>query len=184
MKSVICQLAWKLGTTMYFCHSILIFKIIPIFKKILVFKIMIVIHFQIWFLIKFKLQKREWVWLKFCFSHAKGLWHYKYRPQWCKRGGGEDKKTLEGNKHKKPQEEGITRENRKKNTKNRGRRDWKEEEESILQSVPALLPSPSPSASLGKVFFFSLFLCNCCKKIVRPKLCLLRVCLAKHTLVP
>jgi len=116
MKSVICQLAWKLGTTMYFCHSILIFKIIPIFKKILVFKIMIVIHFQIWFLIKFKLQKREWVWLKFCFSHAKGLWHYKYRPQWCKRGGGEDKKTLEGNKHKKPQEEAITRENRKKKT--------------------------------------------------------------------
>jgi len=109
--------------------------------------------------------KREWVWLKFCFPHAKGLWHYKYRPQWCKREGGEKiKKTLEGNKHKKPQEEVITRENQKKKTKNRGRKDWKEEEESILQSVPALLPSSSPLASPGKVFFFSIFLCNYCKK--------------------
>jgi len=38
------------------------------------------------------------------------------------RKGREGKKTLEGNKHKKPQEEAITRENKKK-TKNRGRRD-------------------------------------------------------------
>jgi len=35
----------------------------------------------------------------------------------------EDKKTLEGNKHKKSQKEAITRENKKKKTKNRGRRD-------------------------------------------------------------
>jgi len=51
---------------------------------------MIVIHFQIWFLIKFKLQKREWVWLKLGFSQAKGLWHYKYRSQGMKKGGEED----------------------------------------------------------------------------------------------
>jgi hypothetical protein len=87
MKSVICQLAWKLGTTMCFCHYIIIFKIIPIFKIILVFKIMIVIRFQIWFLIKFKFQRREWVWLKLCFSHTKGLWHYKYRSQCMHKGG-------------------------------------------------------------------------------------------------
>jgi len=118
MKSVICQLAWKLRTSIYFCHSILIFKII------LVFKIMIVIRFQIWFLIKFKLQKREWVWLKLCFSHAKGLWHYKYRPQWCKRGGGEKiKKTLEGNKHKKTPRGGhYKREQKKKNQEQREER--------------------------------------------------------------
>jgi hypothetical protein len=42
---------------------------------------MIVICLQIWFLIKFKLQKREWVWLKLGFSHVKGLWQYKYRSQ-------------------------------------------------------------------------------------------------------
>jgi hypothetical protein len=87
MKSVICQLPWKLRTIMCFCHSILIFRIIPIFKIIfifeiiLVFKIMIIIRFQIWFLIKFKLQRKEWVWLKLGFSHAKRLWHYKYRSQ-------------------------------------------------------------------------------------------------------
>jgi hypothetical protein len=62
---------------MCFCHSIFIFKIIPIFKIIfifeiiLVFKIRIVIRFQIWFLIKFQLQRRELVWLKLGFSHAK-----------------------------------------------------------------------------------------------------------------
>jgi hypothetical protein len=28
--------------------------------------------------------KREWVWLKLYFPHAKGLWHYKYRPQYAK----------------------------------------------------------------------------------------------------
>jgi len=151
MKSVICQLAWKLGTTMCFCHSILIFKIIPIFK------IMIVIRFQIWFLIKFKLQKKEWIWLKLCFSHAKGLWHYKYRSQYMQKKEEDD--IEKKNKGENP---------KKKKTKNRGRRDWKEEEkESILQPVPALLPSPSRSASPGKVFFFSLFLCNCCKKTMR-----------------
>jgi len=141
---------------MCFCHSILTFKII------FVFKIMIVIRFRIWFLIKFKLQRREWVWLKRCFSHAKGLWHYKYRSQCMHKGGDDmDKKTEKKRKtEKKNREEKQGRrqkwENRgenKKKTKNRGRRDWKKEEkESILQPVPALLPSPSLSASPGKVF--------------------------------
>jgi len=40
-----------------------------------------------------------------------------------KRRRREDKKNLEGNKHEKPQEGAITRENQKKKTKNRGRRD-------------------------------------------------------------
>jgi len=75
MKSVICQLAWKLEITMCFYHYIIIFKI------------MIVIRFQIWFLIKFKFQRREWVWLKLCFSHTKRLWHYKYRSQCMHKGG-------------------------------------------------------------------------------------------------
>jgi len=105
MKSVICQLAWKLGTTMYFCHSILIFKIIHIFK------IMIVIHFQIWFLIKFKLQKREWVWLKLCFSHAKGLWHYKYRSQWCKRRGRLERNPKRRDPNRKPLPETLKERN-------------------------------------------------------------------------
>jgi len=78
---------WKLRTTMCFYHSIFIFKIIPIFEIILIFKIMIVIRFQIWFLIKFKLQKKEWVWLKLGFSQAKGLWYYKYRSQGMKNEG-------------------------------------------------------------------------------------------------
>jgi len=43
---------------------------------------MIVIYFQIWFLIKFKLQRREWVWLKLYFIHAIRLLHYKYI-SWC-----------------------------------------------------------------------------------------------------
>jgi hypothetical protein len=100
--------------------------------------------------------KREWVWLKLCFSHAKGLWHYKYKSQYMQKRGEDDiEKKNKG-------------ENPKKKTKNKGRRDWKEEEkESILQPVPALLPLPSHSASPGKVFFFSLFLCNCCKKTMR-----------------
>jgi hypothetical protein len=105
MKSVICQLVWKLGTTMCFCHSILIFKIISIFRIILVFKIMIVIRFQIWLLIKFKLQRREWVWLKLCFSHAMRLLYYKYISQ------GMHKR--EGTITKKPWEE-VIRKNREK----------------------------------------------------------------------
>jgi len=66
---------------------------------------MIIIRVQIWFLIKFKLQKKEWIWLKLGFSHAKGLWHYKYRSQGMK----EDTQ-------KKPQEKAITR-NLQKNKK-------------------------------------------------------------------
>jgi len=94
MKSVICQLPWKLRTTMCFFHSIFIFKIIPIFEIILVFKIMIVIRFQIWFLIKFKLQRREWVWLKLGFSHAKGLYTINTDLRVWKRGTIKERKTL------------------------------------------------------------------------------------------
>jgi hypothetical protein len=59
------------------------------------------------------------------------------------------------------------REPKKKNREQREERLKEEEKGSILQPVPALLPSPSPLASPGKVIFFSLFLCNCCKKTVR-----------------
>jgi len=122
MKNVICKLAWKLGITMCFCHSILIFKIIPILKIILVFKIMIVIRFQIWFLIKFKLQRREWVWLKLCFSHAKGLLYYKYRSQ-C----------MHKKRAEKTQEEAITRNPTKKiNKKNKKRHLQKKQPEQAL----------------------------------------------------
>ena len=110
------KLPWKLRTTMCFCHSIFIFKIIPIFKIIfifeiiLIFKIMIVIRFQIWFLIKFKLQRREWVWLKLGFSHAKELWHYKYRSQGMKKR----RRQLERNPKNRETQKTITKNLKKK----------------------------------------------------------------------
>jgi len=116
MKSMICQLTWKLRTTMCFCHSIFIFKIILIFKIIFVFKIMILICFQIWFLIKFKLQRREWVWLKLGFSQANGLLHYKYWSQCMQKEGRLERKTL---KEKTP-EEAITRNPKREKHKKKG----------------------------------------------------------------
>ena len=140
---------------MCFCHSIFIFKIIPIlkiiliFEIILVFKIMIVIRFQIWFLIKFKLQRREWVWLKLDFSHAKGLWHYKYRSQGMKKRGRLERKTLK----EETLEEAITRNRkREKHKQRRGRRTlYKPPPPSTLFFL-AQSPSTSPPAAarLGK----------------------------------
>jgi hypothetical protein len=45
--------------------------------------------------------------------------------------------------------------------------------------MPALLPLPSPSASPGKVFFFSMFLYNCCKETIQSKLITFALCSAR-----
>jgi hypothetical protein len=83
---------------------------------------MIVIRFQIWFLIKFKLQRREWVWLKLGFSHAKELWHYKYRSQGMKKR----RRQLERNPKNRETQKTITKNLKKKLkkifTKKKGRR--------------------------------------------------------------
>jgi len=161
MKSVICQLPWKLRTTMCFYHSIFIFKIIPIFRIIfifeiiLVFKIMIVIRFQIWFLIKFELQKREWVWLRLYFLQAIWLLHYKYwsHSMW-KRGdpkiiGGTkaenvgtpeaEKGTQKQSKDRKinpKKTEKKSRENRAKNPEQRNntQREWEERNTAYIEN--------------------------------------------------
>ena len=146
--------------------------------------------------------------MKLGFSHAKGLWHYKYRSQGMKKKGGE-RKTL---KEKTP-EEVITR-----NPKTEKHRKKKGAANPILAVAPlnpiflAQSPSTSPPAAARLVKFPSLFakiinwlLLHACMNLSRmvgldpaqkkksgpglgfrpnrPKLCLLRVCLAKHTLM-
>ena len=82
MKNMICGLAWKLETIMFFYHFIFIIK-------------MIVICFQIWILIKFKFQKKNKIVWDFIF-HT----YYKYRSQ-CIRKTLQEKKKHKKKIHKK-----------------------------------------------------------------------------------
>jgi len=202
MKSVICQLAWKLRTTMCFCHSIFIFKII------LIFKIMIVIFFQIWFLINsnFK-EENEFDWNLISHMRRDSGTINTYLRVWNRRIRGRNPKRRD------PKRRPLPETLKERNIKKRGAVN------PILAAAPLnpffLTQSPStspPAAScLSKFPYFlakiiNWLLLHACVNLSRmagldpaqkkksgpglgfrpsrPKLCLLRVCLAKPNLMP
>ena len=115
---------------MCFCYSILIFKIIPIFK------IMIVIRFQIWFLIKFKLQRREWVSLKLCFYTRWDSCTINIDLNVCKKGGEENLK--KESKKKKYRRELTWRYNQKRKKAEEDERKIKQKKRERSRSKMAL----------------------------------------------